>query len=77
MRTGKRARTETAISCYPSSISSVAVSHIEAINGALITQDILVIGAGEMAKLAVSALRKRDVKQLSLVNRTCERAQVL
>ena len=41
------------------------------------TGPVLVIGAGEMAELAVNVLRKRGVKQLSLVNRTCERALAL
>ncbi|MCB8959824.1 MAG: glutamyl-tRNA reductase [Ardenticatenales bacterium] len=74
IRAGKRARTETAISRRPASISSVAVSHIEASNGPLAAQNILVIGAGEMAELAVNSLRKRGASQIALVNRTRERA---
>ncbi|MCB0014849.1 MAG: glutamyl-tRNA reductase, partial [Anaerolineales bacterium] len=72
IRAGKRARTETAISRRPASISSVAVSHIEASNGPLAAQNILVIGAGEMAELAVNSLRKRGASQIALVNRTRE-----
>jgi glutamyl-tRNA reductase len=77
VRTGKRARSETAISCHPSSISSVAVSYIEAMNGALGAQDILVLGAGEMAQLALKALRSRGIEKFAVANRSCQRAQAL
>jgi glutamyl-tRNA reductase len=77
IRTGKRARTETAVSRHPASISSVAVSQVEAFNGTLTDQRILVIGAGEMAELAVNALRKRGATQLMLANRSYGRARSL
>lgn len=77
VRAGKRARTETAISAHPMSISSVAVSHLEAVGGPAADHHVLVIGAGEMAELAVNALRKRGIRQLSVANRTPENARAL
>lgn len=73
--TGKRARTETQISANPTSISSLAASLCEKIIPNLSQAQIVVLGAGEMAELAVAALRKRGAAHLVVVNRTLERAQ--
>ena len=77
IRCGKRARSETAISRHSSSVSSVAIARIEAAHGALKELSVLVIGVGEMAQLAVAALRSRGVGRLAIVNRSCERATAL
>jgi len=74
---GKRARTETSISHNPASISSVAVSLISEKVHQLGEAKIMVLGAGEMAELAVEALRKRGAGQITVVNRTKQRAQEL
>jgi glutamyl-tRNA reductase len=74
---GKRARTETAIAHNPASISSVAVSLISEIVPDLPGAKIVVLGAGEMAELAVESLRKRGARQITVVNRTLQRAQEL
>jgi glutamyl-tRNA reductase len=74
---GKRARTETAISRNPSSVSSLAASVAEKTVGQIRTASVVVLGAGEMAELTVEALRKRGVAKIRVVNRTLERAQVL
>ena len=74
---GKRARTETAIAHNPASISSVAVSLISEIVSDLSEAKIMVLGAGEMAELAVESLRKRGAGQITVVNRTLQRAQEL
>jgi glutamyl-tRNA reductase len=74
---GKRARTETTISHNPASISSVAVSLISEKVHQLQDARIMVVGAGEMAELAVEALRKRGARQITVVNRTVQRAQEL
>jgi glutamyl-tRNA reductase len=74
---GKRARTETSISHNPASISSVAVSLISEKVPHLGEAKIMVLGAGEMAELAVEALRKRGARQITVVNRTKQRAQEL
>lgn len=77
IQAGKRTRTETLISHNPASISSVAVSLIASAVPALETAQVMVIGAGEMAELAVEALRKRGVQHLTVVNRTLDKAQIL
>jgi glutamyl-tRNA reductase len=75
--TGKRARTETAIGHNPASISSVAARLAEGVVPNLPHAHILVLGAGEMAELAVDALRKRGASSIHVVNRTIERARSL
>ena len=62
--TGKRARSETHISLNPTSVSSLAASLCEKIVPDLAQAQILVLGAGEMAELAVGALRKRGATRL-------------
>src|ERR1044071_3381223 len=74
---GKRARTETAISRNPASVSSLAASVAEKILGHIKTASVVVLGAGEMAELTVEALRKRGVEKILVINRTLERAQNL
>jgi glutamyl-tRNA reductase len=74
---GKRARTETAISRNPASVSSLAASLSERTVHKISEAQIVILGAGEMAELAVEALRKRGVQKILVVNRTLERALVL
>jgi glutamyl-tRNA reductase len=74
---GKRARSETAISRNPASVSSLAASVAEKVLGHIKPAHVLVLGAGEMAELTVEALRKRGVEKIKVVNRTLERAQEL
>jgi len=74
---GKRARTETAISRNPASVSSLAASVAEKTLGHIKTASVMVLGAGEMAELTVEALRKRGVEKIRVMNRTLERAQEL
>jgi len=77
IHTGKRARTETAISRNPASVSSLAASKAEKVIPSITEAQVVVLGAGEMAELAVEALRKRGVNRILVVNRTLERAQSL
>ena len=74
---GKRARTETAISRNPASVSSLAASVAEKTLGHIKTASVVVLGAGEMAELTVESLRKRGVEKIRVVNRTQERARAL
>jgi glutamyl-tRNA reductase len=74
---GKRAHTETAIGHKPASIASVAIQLISETVPDLPAAKIMVLGAGEMAELAVEALRKRGATQVIVVNRTLGRAQEL
>ncbi len=74
---GKRARTETAISRNPASVSSLAASLSERVVHHLAGAQIVILGAGEMAELAVEAFRKRGANRILVVNRTLERARAL
>jgi glutamyl-tRNA reductase len=74
---GKRTRTETAISRNPASISSLAAGLCESAVKDIHSAQVVVLGAGEMAELAVAALRKRSVQRVIVVNRTLERAHSL
>src|SRR5690606_7980608 len=64
IHTGKRVRTETAISVNPASISSVAASLAAQLLGDLAARRVLLIGAGEMGAIAVRALIKRGATQV-------------
>jgi glutamyl-tRNA reductase len=77
IHTGKRARAETAIGHNPATISSVAVKLVETAIGDLPEAHVLILGAGEMAELAVKAFRARGTMSLTVVNRTLERARRL
>lgn len=77
LHTGKRARSETTISHNPASISSVAAHLAERAVLHLPSARVAILGAGEMAELAVEALRKRGASNIRVVNRTLERASLL
>lgn len=77
IHTGKRARTETAISRNPASVSSLAASVAERVVHPIAEAQVVIVGAGEMAELAVEALRKRGANRILVVSRTLERAEGL
>ncbi len=74
---GKRARLETAIGRNPATVSSVAVKLAEKSVGDLTSAHVLIVGAGEMAELAVEALRARGTSEITVLNRTPDRAAQL
>ena len=74
---GKRARTETSISRNPASVSSLAASLAEQVVHPIAEAQVVILGAGEMAELAVEALRKRGAARILVVNRTMERARFI
>ena len=74
---GKRARTETSISRNPASVSSLAATLSQRVVRHIADAQIVILGAGEMAELAVEALRKRGANQILVINRTLERAHAL
>lgn len=73
----KRARTETHISRNPASVSSLAASLAEKSVHNLRDAHIVILGAGEMAELAVEALRKRGAVKVLVLNRTLKKAETL
>jgi glutamyl-tRNA reductase len=74
---GKRARAETAISRYTTSTSHAAVLLAEAHIPDLVNANALVVGAGEMAHLAVKALHQHNARNIGCINRTYARAAEL
>jgi glutamyl-tRNA reductase len=74
---GKKAYTETAIHRGAVSVSLAAVELANEIFGSLQNKNILIIGAGETAKLTVECLLKRQVGKITITNRTRENAEEL
>ena len=73
----KDVRTNTALSRHKLSIASVAVDLARQVHGELKRARLLVLGAGEMAELAVRYLHDQGVRSISIVNRSTERALAL
>ncbi|HEX5131100.1 MAG TPA: glutamyl-tRNA reductase [Candidatus Krumholzibacteria bacterium] len=74
IRTGRRARSETAIGLNPASAASVAVSLAQSVVGSLRDRRVMVLGLGDMGSIAVKGLRSRQVREIAIANRTRERA---
>ncbi len=77
LKVSKRVRTETGISKNAVSISFAAVELAKKIFGELRGKRVAIIGAGEMAELAVKHLITNGASEVFVVNRTVERAQKL
>ena len=77
VETGKRARTETAISRGAASVSHAAVELGRRVLGNLAGRRAVVIGAGEMGQLVARTLADHGVADLAVCNRTTEGAQDL
>ena len=76
-RAGRRARSETPLKQGGRSFAGSAVALIDRELGDLQGAAVLVLGAGEMARVAAVRLRERGVGRLILANRTWARAQEL
>jgi len=74
LMTAKRVRNETAIAKFAVSISYAAVELAKRIFDDMSDKTILIIGAGEMAELAVANLLKAGCCHLLVTNRTFSRA---
>jgi glutamyl-tRNA reductase len=78
LRVGKRARSETGIGRNPTSISSAAVELARrALPGGLAGSRVVIVGAGEMGRLAARAVGSAGAGDVVIVNRTRERADEL
>jgi len=77
LATGKRVRTETAISAGRASVASVAVDAAQDALGDLTDRHVLLIGAGETAELTARALHDHGVTTMFIANRRRERAIAL
>jgi glutamyl-tRNA reductase len=74
---GSRVREETGIGRGAASVSSAAVQLSKKIFGSLAGRRAMVLGAGDVAAIALDCLRKEGVLVSIVANRTFERAQVL
>ena len=72
-----RVRSETAIGRGAASISSAAVQLSKQIFGSLAGKRAMVLGAGEMAEVALECLTNEGVRAAIVANRTFDRAQRL
>jgi len=75
--TAKRVRSETGIGDHAVSISYTAIELGRKIFGDLAGKEVLLVGAGEMAELAVEHLKRHRAGSLLVANRTFERAVAL
>jgi glutamyl-tRNA reductase len=74
---GKRVRTETHLGEGAVSVSYAAIALAKKIFRDLKGLNVLILGAGEMAKLTGVHLRAQDVKQLTIASRTLATAERL
>jgi len=75
IRTGRRARSETEIGGHGLSVSATAVALSRQALGDLGRKTVLVVGAGDAARLAAAALAQQGAGRLLVTTRTFERAQ--
>ena len=77
LKIGKKARTETAIHKGAISISLAAVELASETFGTLKDKTVLIIGAGDTARLTAESLLKKNVGKIIITNRTATRAEEL
>ena len=75
--TAGRVRSETTLGHGALSVSSAAVQLSKKIFGGLVGRRAMVLGAGEMAELALASLQQEGVRAAIVANRTFERATEL
>ncbi|WP_243291169.1 glutamyl-tRNA reductase [Bacillus sp. FJAT-47783] len=73
----KRAHAETEIGSNAVSVSYAAVELGKKIFGDLSNKNVLILGAGKMGELAVQNLNGSGVKNITVINRTFEKAEQL
>jgi len=74
---GKRVRTQTGLGEGAVSVSYAAVSLAKKIFGDLSGLNVLILGAGEMAKLTAVHLKAQEVRRISVASRTLRSAERL
>jgi glutamyl-tRNA reductase len=77
IHTGKRARTETPISEHSTSVSHVAALKVAESLVDVDNPRVVIVGAGEMAKICVRALIHHNITNICIMNRTYQRSQAL
>ncbi len=74
LRVSKRVRSETGIAQGHVSVASAAVDYVRQVFSTLTDKTVLVIGAGEMGRLALNHLTERHPAAVLVTNRSPERA---
>lgn len=74
---GKKVRTETRITSGPTSLGAVAVQLAGRALGNLEGANVLVVGAGEIARSTAQSLRSRGAESIFVANRSYDRAVLL
>lgn len=74
---GKKVRTDTRITSGPTSVGAVAVQLAGQVLGELSGANVLVVGAGEIARSTARSLRSRGAESIFVANRSYERAVAL
>lgn len=77
LRVGKRAHSETDIDAHSVSLVQRGLEEASRVLGDLTTIRALVVGAGAMSGLAVATVNRSGVRDITVVNRTPERAERL
>ncbi len=77
LRVGKRSRAETGIDQVAPSLVTAGLERSDGVVGAIAGKDVVVVGAGAMAGLAVATVRRMGAGRVSVVNRTAARADRL
>ena len=75
LRAGKRARYETVLGRGATTTASAAVDMVARMTGSLDQRQVLIVGAGETAKLAARHLARLRPARLIIANRTIESAE--
>ncbi len=70
----KKVRSETAITSGPTSVGAAAVQMAQGILGPLEGANVLVVGAGDVARSTAQSLRSRGAEGIFVANRSYERA---
>jgi glutamyl-tRNA reductase len=74
LRVAKQVRTETEIGAAPVSVASVAVDLAKRIFSDLAGRTVMILGAGEMAELALTHLKDQGIQTVIVANRNHDRA---
>ncbi len=77
VRAGRRVRQETSLGAAPDAFVEMGVDLAEGALGTVVGREAVVLGAGQMASLAVAHLRRRGVGTIRILNRSLERARSL
>ncbi len=76
-RAGRRARAETSLGAAPDAFVALGTDLASEVLGDLRGRDVVVVGAGQMAGLAVRHLRERGVGTIRVLNRSLEHARAI